>query len=364
MKFSAVITPDSLCFVARDGVTYSYQESMSETVFKKACDLIRTIQKSTEEESEGLIDNLILLLTPTKIFSKIGNGRIVVENGQVFFDGVPIHNIVTENILWGLSEGFDVSHYISFLEKLQENPSRRALTELFSFIERNKLVIDEDGDIIAYKRIKQNYRDIHSGTIDNTPGVEPIKQPRNTVDDDWGVICSQGLHVCAFDYLNDFGSDQRETDRVILVKINPKDVVSIPDNVAKIRVCEYKVVKEIPYNFIERDHQSFVKDDFLSDKPVWTNSDIDNISYSDDIDVGDIVKCIVDNYRHFGIINGNEYTVTSVDNWAGRTFISLSDGNDSSKFHIEFNSKDFYIVEYDRLQEYDDYEDYSENDEE
>ena len=47
MKFSSVITPDSLCFVARDGITYSYQESMSETVFKKACDLIRTIQKST-----------------------------------------------------------------------------------------------------------------------------------------------------------------------------------------------------------------------------------------------------------------------------------------------------------------------------
>src|ERR1035437_9643726 len=227
IKFSAVITPDSLSFVAPDGVSYSYQQSMSDDVFRKACGYIRDIQKLNEpdplwpldrqwEEQSVLIDKLIGLLTPT------------------------------ENILWGISEGFNVKPYMRFMEKLQENPSKRAVNELFGFIQRYKLVIDEDGDILAYKKVQENWFDLHTGTINNFIGLV-VKIPRNMVDDDFGLLCSEGLHCCAFDYLQSYSS--AHNNRVILIKIHPKDVVSIPtDDAAKMRICEYLVLREIPYN--------------------------------------------------------------------------------------------------------------------
>jgi hypothetical protein len=50
------------------------------------------------------------------------------------------------------------------------------------------------------------------------------------------------LHVCSQSYLGHFGGD-----RVIVCKINPKDVVSVPAdyNNAKMRVCRYEVVSEL-----------------------------------------------------------------------------------------------------------------------
>jgi hypothetical protein len=68
---------------------------------------------------------------------------------------------------------------------------------------------------------------------------------RNQVDDDKDRTCSTGLHFCSQDYLPSFGSAQG--NRVVIVKINPADVVSIPSdyNNAKGRACRYEVVGEI-----------------------------------------------------------------------------------------------------------------------
>jgi hypothetical protein len=61
--------------------------------------------------------------------------------------------------------------------------------------------------------------------------------PRNEVDEDWGVDCSQGLHVGSASY-------QFSGDVKVLVKVNPKDVVSVPSNETnKCRVCAYEIVE-------------------------------------------------------------------------------------------------------------------------
>jgi hypothetical protein len=65
---------------------------------------------------------------------------------------------------------------------------------------------------------------------------------RHEVDDNKDRTCSSGLHFCSKDYLNSFGGE-----RVVIVKINPRDVVSIPSdyNDTKGRACRYEVVGEI-----------------------------------------------------------------------------------------------------------------------
>lgn len=349
IKFSAVITPDSLSFVAPDGVSYSYQQSMSDDVFRKACGYIRDIQKLNEpdplwpldrqwEEQSVLIDKLIGLLTPTKIIQKHGEGRVEVHNGGVYFDGKLIHNAITENILWGISEGFNVKPYMRFMEKLQENPSKRAVNELFGFIQRYKLVIDEDGDILAYKKVQENWFDLHTGTINNFIGLV-VKIPRNMVDDDFGLLCSEGLHCCAFDYLQSYSS--AHNNRVILIKIHPKDVVSIPtDDAAKMRICEYLVLREIPYNHGDDEH---VTVDHLAEKPVWTNDDIHHHS---GVEVGDAVKFIGLKTKYNLLNADQEYIVSKVQDWGGITYISVEDFPDNTIFLLsEFEVQNFLAAE-------------------
>jgi hypothetical protein len=70
-----------------------------------------------------------------------------------------------------------------------------------------------------------------------------VEQKRNEVDDIRDNVCSNGLHFCSMSYLPHYMGGN---GRVVIVKINPADVVSIPSdyNNAKGRCCKYVVVGE------------------------------------------------------------------------------------------------------------------------
>ena len=124
-----------------------------------------------------------------------------------------------------------------------ENPSLRAVEELYGFLEVCMLPITEDGHFLAYKKVRSDFKDIYSGTMDNSVG-QVLDMPRNSVDEDKDRTCSSGLHFCAKSYLSHFGSWNSSGNRVVVVKINPRDVVAIPSdyNNAKGRTCRYEVV--------------------------------------------------------------------------------------------------------------------------
>ena len=124
-----------------------------------------------------------------------------------------------------------------------ENPSKRAVDELYGFLEASKLPITQDGYFLAYKSVKQNFRDVHSGTIDNSPGVT-VKMTRNAVNDNKDQTCSTGLHFAAHNYAKGFHGQ----GKMVVLKINPRDVVSIPSDYKneKGRCCEYLVLMEVP----------------------------------------------------------------------------------------------------------------------
>lgn len=86
--------------------------------------------------------------------------------------------------------------------------------------------------------------DIHSGTFDNSPG-KIVEMPREEVDSDVNQTCSRGLHACADSYLGEFYA-KSSGYKVIVVKINPKDVCAVPAdyNFSKMRTCRYEVLSE------------------------------------------------------------------------------------------------------------------------
>jgi hypothetical protein len=95
--------------------------------------------------------------------------------------------------------------------------------------------------------VREDFKDIHSGTFDNSVGAI-CEMERNTVDDNKEQTCSAGLHFCSQEYLPNFGSGRG--DHVMILKINPRDVVSIPVdyNNSKGRCCRYEVIGEVGVN--------------------------------------------------------------------------------------------------------------------
>ena len=136
---------------------------------------------------------------------------------------------------------FPLDGFKNFILNLANNPSAASREELHGFLEACSLPITDDGHFLAYKKVGTNYRDCHTGTIDNSIG-QIVEMPREKVNPNRDETCSHGLHVCSRSYLSFFTGSH-----VMICKINPKDVVSVPsdyDN-AKMRVCRYEVIEEL-----------------------------------------------------------------------------------------------------------------------
>ena len=180
------------------------------------------------------------LINPRKVMLNYGQGNVSIQGETLFWRGNEMHNALSTRMISMLTEGFNIEPLVLFMENLYQNPSKRAVDELYGFLEKNNLPITPDGHFLAYKKVRKNFKDIYTGTIDNSVGEKP-KMPRNEVCDDKDKTCSDGLHFCAESYLKHFGAND---DPVIIIKANPRDVVSVPSdyNNAKGRCCEYEVI--------------------------------------------------------------------------------------------------------------------------
>jgi len=181
------------------------------------------------------------LIEPKKVLINYGAGNIEIQGDTMYWKGLKFHNALADKIVQMYREGFSIEPMVQFVENLMENPSRRAVTELYGFLEKGNLPITPDGHFLAYKKIRDDYKDCHSRTIDNSVG-QVVEMERNRVDDDKDRTCSYGLHFCSRGYLDHF-----DGERLVVLKINPRDVVSIPSDYGdtKGRCCRYEVVSEI-----------------------------------------------------------------------------------------------------------------------
>lgn len=209
--------------------------------------------KLIEAIKEGRWADVPSLASPVVAVRKFSNGLVDVIDGQVTYDGEPIHSVLSQKILDMFEQGFDIRPLTNFMKNLYANPSKRAVDELYGFLEAGNMPITEDGYFLAYKKVREDYKDVYSGTFDNSVG-QVVSMTRNQVDDNKDNTCSVGLHFCSFDYLKSFGGT-----RIMILKINPADVVSIPSdhNQQKGRTWRYEVIGEVPSD--ERDENILVK---------------------------------------------------------------------------------------------------------
>jgi hypothetical protein len=183
-------------------------------------------------------------IDPVKVVLNYGSGNVSIQGETLYWKGKVLNTGLATRMITMLQEGFPIEPMVNFMENLYKNPSHRAVTELYGFLEKNALPITPDGHFLAYKKVRHNFLDVHSGTMDNSVG-QVVEMERHDVDDNKDQTCSTGLHFCGQSYLSCFGGD-----RTVIVKINPADVVSIPSdyNEAKGRACRYEVIGELNVN--------------------------------------------------------------------------------------------------------------------
>lgn len=198
------------------------------------------------------------LLTVKKAIETFSFGNVTFDGETVMLKGKPMQNALSTRMIKMFKDGFPITHLIKFMDRLAANPSYRAVTELYGFLDANSLPITDDGCFLAYKRIREDYTDCYTGTMDNSVG-QVVEMPRNEVNDDKDQTCSAGLHFCGYTYLSSFGGA-----RLVVVKIDPADVVSIPSdyNYQKGRTCKFTVVEEILVP------ETAVKEDCLGSGPA------------------------------------------------------------------------------------------------
>lgn len=216
--------------------------------------LLNTISKPTAAEE------FIQAFEP-----KDGNkeNRLKIEDGHISFDGVYLSGMLIDRILDYQKRGVrEVRSLIRFLERLMENPSFRVHEQLFKFLERGQTAITGDGHFLAYKYINADFTSVHDGKTLHKIGTY-VEMPRHMVDDNPNNTCSHGLHVCSNEYLGGYSQGRK----VLQIKVDPKDVVSVPTdyNATKMRVCRYFVEGELTKEQVESD--------YLAQEPVRYNDE-------------------------------------------------------------------------------------------
>lgn len=179
--------------------------------------------------------------------------RVAVRDGRVYFDGDEVDTTITDHILRFLSEGVeDWRGLVAFMENLSANPLGHSKTRLYGWLQATEgFAITNDGCFIGYKGLRDDLTSSHSGPatvngrpfnghVPNLPG-NVVEMGRSQVEHDPSRGCSSGLHVGTWEYASGWGS------RVVRVKVNPRDVVSVPTDSGdqKLRACRYEVLGEV-----------------------------------------------------------------------------------------------------------------------
>jgi hypothetical protein len=227
------------------------------------------------------------LCNVAKTLENFVEGKVRVENGHVYYGNLLLDGIVVDRILSFIKHKLPVQPMLRFINKLYENPSARAINELYKFLEHKNMPITPSGNFLAYKGVQSDFFSKTAGEIEVIKGKvvdgkiyndigQEIEVMRNQVCDNKDIGCSKGLHAGSLKYATNFGSH----GKVVIVEINPAHVVSIPSDCEcqKLRTCAYKVVGEfeVPLNDNYCNAYSSYGDDSDDD------SDDDGCSDSDD----------------------------------------------------------------------------------
>ena len=169
--------------------------------------------------------------------------NVIVEKDTIKIDGVSVSNTNTPIMKFikilqekGVVDS-EINRIKPFLENMFKNPFIDAVHEIYDYCKAMDFEITDDGCFLAYKKVRKDLGSIFDkGKTKHKIGkYTEVKM----YDTERTKVCSKGLHFCSKSYLQYYPGEI-----IIIVKVNPMDVVSIPVdyNFAKGRCRKYLVV--------------------------------------------------------------------------------------------------------------------------
>lgn len=232
-----------------DGVSYLIPTD------HKNYDIINSAVEDGDIETlrEPAILSIAVAMQPIADF---GGVDMSIESGELLYRGQPYHRQLGEEILKQIEKGYDPAPLLRFLEKCENNPNRGSVDQLFSWMGNVGLAMADDGDLLGFKYVTYcnpescdeklrelakrgiKYTDDYSKKFNYNVGETPA-MPRQKVQYDPSQGCSWGLHVGTLSYV-------KGHDHILLVKVNPADVVSVPTDCShqKLRACRFYIIQE------------------------------------------------------------------------------------------------------------------------
>lgn len=307
-----------------DGAVLSVFGDINESITSDSSTFGEAVQYLTTTPSGDLDpDEVLRLMSPKKAveaYLRRVSDRVSFKGDSLLFDGDEIDNSLASTIIRLSAEDGegDPIKLVKFLENLMNNPSEHSREQLYDWIAPRDITITSDGHFLAYKGLKEDFTSKHSGpgivnnveytyaALNNSPG-NVLEFPRSKVDDRSNIGCSVGLHAGTYKYASDFAGTW---GKLVLVKINPRDVVSVPTDcdAQKLRVSRYEVLEEIQAQvasvlwdadeededdvYVSDDSSDWEEDDGDSEEDDW---DSDDYGYNEDDELTDEED---DKYRH------------------------------------------------------------------
>ena len=211
----------------------SYQATKGQPTFKQ---LHRALER-------GQWSRVPKLVNFTAQMAERTHGKVDVTADGVFYKGQKVDNSLSAKILELIEHGKSVGSWLRFMNNLYQQGDVNTVNRVYDWVNSGRYAITSDGCIVGYKVVRPNYTDKHTGTVDNHIGTRPL-MARSEVDPSEFVECGRGYHVCTRGYIHGF---YHKGDHIMLVKVNPADVVASPLNFGyrKFRCWTYEVFEEV-----------------------------------------------------------------------------------------------------------------------
>ena len=239
----------------------------------------------------GEADEFVNLLNTGFQVENWSHGDFEFAEGVLLFEGEQVAKDPTNRIVECMQQGFPHEFMLNYLTNLYDNVSERAVQESYKWSSHKGLPITEDGMLVGYKGVRTyagetiqgkngeikegDLVDIYTGNSFRNNVGDTASMKRRQVCDDHTQGCDTGLHVGTYDYACNWAGN---TGVVVLVKFNPKDIVSVPSdcNCEKMRVSSYEVIS------VAREQL---------EEAVYSEDDYDDQEdYLDELEDGDVIN--------------------------------------------------------------------------
>ncbi len=240
----------------------------------------------------GDADEFVNLLNTGLQVENWSEGDFEFAEGILLFEGEQVAKDPTNRIVECMQQGFPHKFMLKYLTNLYDNVSERAVQESYNWSSHKGLPITEDGMMVGYKGVRTyagetiqgkngeikegDLVDIYTGNSFRNNVGDTASMKRRQVCDDHTQGCDTGLHVGTYDYACNWAGS---TGVVVLVKFNPKDIVSVPSdcNCEKMRVSSYEVISVAREQLEEA---VYAEDEYYNDQE----------DYLDELEDGDIIN--------------------------------------------------------------------------